>query len=56
VARHVTRGLANPQIGERMFISRATVKTHLSHIYSKLGISSRSQLAAEATKHGLDAR
>jgi DNA-binding CsgD family transcriptional regulator len=31
-----------------MFISRATVKTHLLHIFAKLGIDSRSQLAAQA--------
>lgn len=48
------QGLTNPQIGERMFISRATVKVHLSHIFAKLGITSRSQLAAEATKRGLE--
>ena len=54
VVRHAAEGLTNPQIGERMFISRATVKAHLSHIYAKLGLSSRSELAAEAAKRGLD--
>ncbi len=44
-----TEGLTNPQIGERMFISRTTVKTHLEHIYAKLGIHSRTELAATAT-------
>ena len=33
---------------ERMFISRGTVKVHLSHIYAKLGVRNRSQLAAHA--------
>jgi predicted ATPase/class 3 adenylate cyclase/DNA-binding CsgD family transcriptional regulator len=44
-----TQGLTNPKIGERMFISRTTVKTHLAHIYAKLGIHSRTELAVAAT-------
>ena len=47
----LAQGLTNPQIAERLFISRATVKTHLIHVYSKLGVSTRSQLAADATRH-----
>jgi DNA-binding NarL/FixJ family response regulator len=47
--------LTNRQIGERMFISRATVKAHLSHIFGKLAISSRSELAAQAHKRGFEA-
>ena len=54
VVRHATAGLTNPQIGERMFITRGTVKVHLSHIFAKLGISSRAELAAEATKRGIE--
>ncbi len=50
----VTEGLTNPQIGERMFISRGTVKVHLSHVFAKLGVSTRSELAAEATRRGAD--
>lgn len=46
----VAQGLTNPQIGERMFISRGTVKTHLSHIFAKLDIASRAELATEATR------
>lgn len=55
VLRHIAGGLTNPQIGGRMFISRNTVKTHLSHIFAKLGVSSRAELAAEAAKRGLGA-
>ena len=53
VVRHIAGGLTNPQIAQRMFITRNTVKTHLSHIFAKLGTSSRAELAAQATKRGL---
>jgi DNA-binding CsgD family transcriptional regulator len=50
VVRHVAAGLTNPEIGARMFVSRSTVKTHLAHVYAKLSISTRAQLAAEAER------
>jgi DNA-binding CsgD family transcriptional regulator len=50
VVQLVAEGLSNPQIGERMFISRATVKAHLSHIYGKLDVKNRSELAAKAAQ------
>jgi DNA-binding CsgD family transcriptional regulator len=37
-------GLSNPEIGTRLFISPRTVKYHLRKVFSKLGISSRSEL------------
>ena len=46
VVRQAAAGLTNPQIAERLFVARATVKTHLSHVYAKLGVRNRSQLAA----------
>jgi predicted ATPase/DNA-binding CsgD family transcriptional regulator/class 3 adenylate cyclase len=49
VVRLVVDGLSNPQIGGRLFMSRGTVKTHLSHIYAKLGVANRTELAALAT-------
>jgi DNA-binding CsgD family transcriptional regulator/tetratricopeptide (TPR) repeat protein len=55
IVNFVAEGLTNPQIGERMFISRGTVKVHLSHIFAKLTIASRAELAAEATRRGLGA-
>jgi DNA-binding NarL/FixJ family response regulator len=45
----VVEGLTNPQIGERLYVSPRTVQTHLAHIFAKLGISTRTQLAAQAT-------
>jgi hypothetical protein len=42
----VTEGMSNPGIADRLFISRATVKTHLAHIFTKLDVINRSQLTA----------
>jgi predicted ATPase/DNA-binding CsgD family transcriptional regulator len=50
VAELAAEGLTNSQIGERMFISPETVKTHLSHIYRKLGVRSRVALTAHAVR------
>ena len=46
----VAEGLSNPQIGDRLYVSRRTVQTHLSHVFAKLAISSRTQLAAEVSR------
>ncbi len=54
VVRLVGQHLSNPEIATRLFVSRATVKTHLIHVFGKLGISSRSELVAEAIRRGLD--
>ncbi len=51
VARLVSQGLTNPEIAEQLFISRATVKTHLIHIFSKLDVPNRRALAAEESRH-----
>ncbi|MEV0719500.1 LuxR C-terminal-related transcriptional regulator, partial [Asanoa sp. NPDC050611] len=48
VVRLVAQGLTNPQIGARLLMSRGTVKTHLSHIFTKLDTTNRAQLAAAA--------
>ncbi|NUR30183.1 MAG: response regulator transcription factor, partial [Catenulispora sp.] len=53
VVRLVAEGLTNPQIAARLFISRGTVKTHLSHIFAKLDTANRTELAAAATNRGL---
>jgi predicted ATPase/DNA-binding CsgD family transcriptional regulator len=54
VVAGVVDGLSNPEIGTRLFMSRGTVKTHLSHIYAKLGVANRTELAAAAANRGLD--
>jgi predicted ATPase/DNA-binding CsgD family transcriptional regulator len=54
VVRLVAEGLTNPEIGSRLFISRATVKTHLSHVYAKLGVANRTELATLASTQAAD--
>jgi DNA-binding NarL/FixJ family response regulator len=49
----VARGASNRDAAARLFISEATVKTHLMHIYSKLGVNDRAAAVAEAFDRGL---
>jgi len=55
VVRLVGEGLRNEAIARRLFISPGTVKVHLSHIFAKLGIATRAELAAQAAVHDLTA-
>ncbi|MFI5064361.1 MAG: AAA family ATPase [Streptosporangiales bacterium] len=48
VAALVEQGLSNPQIADKLFLSRKTVATHVSHILGKLGVRSRIDVAREA--------
>ena len=49
----VARGLSNPRIGAELYITEATVKTHLLRINTKLGVDSRTAAVMEALKRGL---
>jgi len=49
----VSRGTTNREAAERLFISEATVKTHLIHIYAKLGVPDRASAVAAAYDRGL---
>ena len=49
----VAQGTSNRDAAARLFISEATVKTHLMHIYGKLGVNDRAAAVAEAFNRGL---
>ena len=53
VVRQVAEGLKNAQIAERLFVSPSTIKVHLSHIFGKLGVATRAELAVQAARRGL---
>lgn len=53
VVRLVADGLSNADVGKRLFISPRTVQAHLARVFKKLGVSSRTELAAEALRRGV---
>ena len=54
VVRLVRDGLTNPEIAARLYVSRSTVKAHLAHIFTKVGVTNRTELATKSAVH-LDA-
>jgi DNA-binding CsgD family transcriptional regulator len=53
VVRLIGAGLRNDAIAQRLFIAPGTVKVHVSHIFAKLGITTRAELAARAAAQDL---
>ncbi len=53
VLTYLAKGSSAPQIAERLYLSTATVKTHLANLYGKLGVSDRAAAVAEAMRRGL---
>jgi DNA-binding NarL/FixJ family response regulator len=53
VLTQIAAGLSNTEIAATLFVSEATIKTHVNHIFAKTGLRDRAQLVGYAFKHGL---
>lgn len=53
VLRYVAKGLSNAEVGQVMTLERRTVRTHLSHIYRKMGVNSHVEAVVLALRAGL---
>jgi DNA-binding NarL/FixJ family response regulator len=53
VCRLVARGLSNREIAAQLYVSEATVKTHVAHVLSRLGLRDRVQVTVFAYEHGI---
>jgi DNA-binding CsgD family transcriptional regulator len=51
--RLVAKGATNREVARRLFISEASVKAHLLHVYAKLGVNDRAAAVATAYDRGL---
>ena len=52
----IVEGQSNPEVAARLYMSRSTVKAHLSHIFAKLGVTNRTELAAVVAARDTGAR
>jgi DNA-binding NarL/FixJ family response regulator len=50
VVQLAAQGLTNPEIAEKLFVGRGTVKSHLANVFTKLGVRTRAELAAAAAR------
>ncbi|WP_349260713.1 response regulator transcription factor, partial [Actinocrinis sp.] len=53
VLRLIAAGRSNVQIAAELFVSEATVKTHINHLFAKTGARDRAQAVRYAYRHGL---
>jgi DNA-binding NarL/FixJ family response regulator len=53
VLAHIAAGLSNAEIATALFVSAATVKTHVNHIFTKTGLRDRAQLVGYAFRNGI---
>jgi DNA-binding NarL/FixJ family response regulator len=53
VLQLIANGLSNTEIATRLFVTEATVKTHINHVFSKTGVRDRAQAVRYAYQHGL---
>ena len=53
ILRHIAAGKSLPEIARELFLGVTTVKTHVQHVYEKLGVSDRAAAVAEAMRRRL---